>query len=223
MGVVADAVLAGGGTVTGVIPQHLWDKEVGHAGLTELLIVDSMHERKLAMADRADAFIALPGGVGTFEELFEAITWTQLGIHDKPVGLLDVAGFYAPAAGASSTSTVDAGFLRPGHREMITSSALEPERSPRPPRRAGSPSTSSEVARASTSAELRVDQRPVEDGPARPSSRAGWPRRRPSPAPRRCRGCRRCLHASRPSTVAAMSATASTDRRPRRGGSPSRS
>jgi len=118
MGTVADAVLAGGGTVTGVIPRHLWDKEVGHEGLTELLIVDSMHERKLAMADRSDAFIALPGGVGTFEELFEAITWTQLGIHDKPVGLLDVAGFYRPLL-AFLDGTVDAGFLRPGHRSMI--------------------------------------------------------------------------------------------------------
>ena len=85
MGIVADAVLAGGGEVVGVIPQLLWDKEVGHRGLTELLVVASMHERKLAMADRADAFIGLPGGVGTFEELFEAITWTQLGIHTKPV------------------------------------------------------------------------------------------------------------------------------------------
>jgi len=125
MGVVADAVLAGGGTATGVIPRHLWEKEVGHEGLTELLIVDSMHERKLAMADRADAFIALPGGVGTFEELFEAITWTQLGIHDKPVGLLDVAGFYAPLL-AFLDGTVDAGFLTPGHRSMIVD-ATDPE------------------------------------------------------------------------------------------------
>ena len=121
MGVVADAVLAGGGHVNGVIPKHLWDKEVGHTGLSELLVVDSMHERKLAMADRSDAFVALPGGVGTFEELFEAITWTQLGIHEKPVGLLDVAGFYAPLL-AFLDSTVDRGFLRPGHRDMILSS-----------------------------------------------------------------------------------------------------
>ena len=118
MGVVADAVLAGGGEVVGVIPQLLWDKEVGHRGLTELLIVGSMHERKLAMADRADAFIGLPGGVGTFEELFEAITWTQLGIHQKPVGLLDVAGFYGPLL-AFLDDTVDAGFLRAQHRDLI--------------------------------------------------------------------------------------------------------
>lgn len=118
MGEVADAVLAGGGEVTGVLPGLLWDKEVGHQGLTELLIVDTMHERKMAMADRADAFIALPGGVGTFEELFEAITWTQLGIHEKPVGLLDVSGFYRPLL-AFLDQTVAAGFLRPGHRDMI--------------------------------------------------------------------------------------------------------
>jgi hypothetical protein len=118
MGIVADAVLAGGGEVVGVIPQHLWDKEVGHRGLTELHIVGSMHERKLAMADRADAFIGLPGGVGTFEELFEAITWTQLGIHQKPVGLLDVAGFYGPLL-AFLDDTVDAGFLRAEHRDLI--------------------------------------------------------------------------------------------------------
>jgi len=118
MGEVADAVLAGGGEVVGVLPGLLWDKEVGHQGLTELLIVDTMHERKMAMADRADAFIALPGGVGTFEELFEAITWTQLGIHDKPVGLLDVAGFYRPLL-TFLDDTVASGFLKPGHRSMI--------------------------------------------------------------------------------------------------------
>jgi uncharacterized protein (TIGR00730 family) len=118
MGIVADAVLAGGGEVTGVIPQHLWDKEVGHRGLTELLVVGSMHERKLAMADRADAFIGLPGGVGTLEELFEAITWTQLGIQHKAVGFLDVAGFYQPLL-RFLDDTVDAGFVRSEHRSMV--------------------------------------------------------------------------------------------------------
>ena len=121
MGIVADAVLAAGGSVTGIIPQHLWDKEVGHRGLTELLVVGSMHERKLAMADRADGFIALPGGVGTFEELFEVLTWTQLGLHQKPVGVLDVAGFYAPLLGFLDTA-VTAGFLRQGHREILRAS-----------------------------------------------------------------------------------------------------
>lgn len=115
MGIIADTVLAGGGHVTGVIPQHLWDKEVGHNDLSELLIVGSMHERKLAMADRADGFIAMPGGVGTFEELFEVWTWTQLGIHEKPVGLLDVAGFYGPLLSFLDGAT-EAGFLGAQHR-----------------------------------------------------------------------------------------------------------
>lgn len=118
MGILADTVLAAGGTVTGVIPRHLWDKEVGHAGLTELLIVDSMHERKMAMADRGDAFIALPGGIGTLEELAEALTWTQLGIHTKPVGVVDVTGFFAQLLGFLDTAVL-AGFMKPEHRAML--------------------------------------------------------------------------------------------------------
>ncbi|MGI8754548.1 MAG: TIGR00730 family Rossman fold protein [Acidimicrobiales bacterium] len=120
MGEVADAALAAGGSVTGVITRQLVDKEVGHTGLTELLVVDSMHERKLAMADRADAFVALPGGFGTLEELFEVVTWSQLGIHAKPVGLLDGTGFYRPLL-AFLDSAVDAGFLRPAHRQILLS------------------------------------------------------------------------------------------------------
>ena len=120
MGIVADAALGAGGEVVGVIPRHLWEKEVGHRGLSELLIVDSMHERKMAMADRGDAFIALPGGVGTFEELFEAVTWTQLGIHRKPVGLLDVGGFYRPLL-SFLDDTVDAGFVSREHRQLVLS------------------------------------------------------------------------------------------------------
>lgn len=118
MGAVANAAMAAGGQVTGVITEQLLGKEVGHTAITELVVVSSMHERKLAMADAADAFVALPGGVGTFEELFEVLTWTQLGIHDKPVGVLDVAGFYAPLL-AFLDSTVAAGFVRPGHREFL--------------------------------------------------------------------------------------------------------
>lgn len=118
MGVLANTMLEAGGEVTGIIPQDLWDREVGHRGLTELLVVGTMHERKLAMADRADAFIALPGGVGTFEELFEVLTWTQLGIHHKPAGLLDAAEFYQPLLGFLD-ATVEAGFIRAGHRAIL--------------------------------------------------------------------------------------------------------
>lgn len=94
MGAIADAVLAAGGEVIGVIPGFLDDKELAHKGCTELHVVATMHERKLLMADRADAFIAMPGGYGTLEELFEVLTWGQLGLHQKPVGLLNVAGYY---------------------------------------------------------------------------------------------------------------------------------
>ena len=94
MGTVADAALAAGGQVIGVIPQALMDREVGHLGLSELHVVQTMHERKHLMAERADAFIALPGGIGTFEELFEVWSWQQLGYHDKPVALLNVEGYY---------------------------------------------------------------------------------------------------------------------------------
>jgi uncharacterized protein (TIGR00730 family) len=94
MGILADAALAAGGEVIGIIPRNMIARELGHAGVTSLIAVDSMHQRKQEMADLADAFLALPGGIGTMEELFEAYTWLQLGIHDKPVGLLNVAGFY---------------------------------------------------------------------------------------------------------------------------------
>ena len=99
MGVVADAVLAGGGEVIGVIPQALADREIAHAGVTDLRVVDSMHTRKAMMADLSDAFIAMPGGVGTFEEFFEAVTWTQLGVHRKPCGLLNAGGVLHAAGG----------------------------------------------------------------------------------------------------------------------------
>ncbi len=96
MGVVADAALAAGGEVIGVIPRNMIARDLAHEGLTSLIAVDSMHERKQKMADLSDAFIALPGGIGTMEELFEAFTWLQLDLHRKPVGLLNVCGFYAP-------------------------------------------------------------------------------------------------------------------------------
>ena len=96
MGVVADAALAAGALALGVIPRSLMEREVGHGGLTELQVVETMHERKRLMAEQADAFVALPGGIGTFEELFEVWTWRQLGYHDQPIGLLNVAGYYDP-------------------------------------------------------------------------------------------------------------------------------
>jgi uncharacterized protein (TIGR00730 family) len=96
MGLLADAALAAGGEVVGVLPQHLREREVGHTGLTRLELVGSMHERKARMADLADAFVALPGGTGTLDELIEIITWAQLGLHDKPVALNDVDDFWSP-------------------------------------------------------------------------------------------------------------------------------
>jgi len=118
MGVVADAVLAAGGEAIGVIPQALADREIAHSGLTDLHVVDSMHTRKALMADLSDAFIAMPGGVGTFEEIFEAITWTQLGVHRKPCGFLNAAAFYTPLI-TFIDQAVSEGFIKPVHRKMI--------------------------------------------------------------------------------------------------------
>jgi hypothetical protein len=110
MGEVADATLAAGGRVVGIIPQTLQDREVGHKGLTELHVVQTMHQRKQMMAERADIFIALPGGIGTLEELYEVWTWRQLGYHDQPIGLLNTAGFY-DALLRFMDHTVTEGFL----------------------------------------------------------------------------------------------------------------
>jgi uncharacterized protein (TIGR00730 family) len=118
MGVIADAALAAGGEVIGVIPQALKDREIAHTGVRDLRVVDSMHTRKAMMADLSDAFIAMPGGVGTFEEFFEAITWTQLGLHRKPCGLLNAGEFYTPLV-AFIDQAVSEGFIRPVHRSMI--------------------------------------------------------------------------------------------------------
>jgi len=96
MGLLADAALAAGGKVTGVIPRRLVDAEVAHPGVTELLVVDSMHDRKRLMADRADAFAVLPGGIGTLDELFETLSWKQLELHDKPILVVDIGGYWAP-------------------------------------------------------------------------------------------------------------------------------
>jgi uncharacterized protein (TIGR00730 family) len=118
MGVVADAVLSGGGTAVGVIPQALVDKELAHRSLTELHIVETMHQRKALMADLSDGFVALPGGYGTVDELFEILTWAQLGLHTKPVGLLNVAGFFDPLL-VWVDRCVNEGFLRPEHRDLL--------------------------------------------------------------------------------------------------------
>lgn len=122
MGELADAALGAGGEVIGVIPRSLADREVAHLGLTDLRIVSSMHERKAMMAELSDAFIAMPGGMGTYEELFEVITWSQLGLHKKACGLLDVEGFYAPLV-AFVDRAVSEGFIKPAHRGIVVSDA----------------------------------------------------------------------------------------------------
>lgn len=119
MGVIADAVLASGGEAIGVIPDSLVARELAHTGLTELQVVPSMHARKARMAELADAFIALPGGYGTFEELFEVITWAQLGIHRKPIGLLNVAGYFN-ALKALVDQAIAEGFIRAEHWHLLT-------------------------------------------------------------------------------------------------------
>ena len=118
MGMLAEDTLSAGGEVVGVIPQHLMDYEVGHDGLTELHVVGSMHERKALMADLADGFVALPGGMGTLEELAEILTWAQLGLHRKPVGALDVDGYWQPLLTFLDHAR-DEEFLRPSHRELL--------------------------------------------------------------------------------------------------------
>jgi uncharacterized protein (TIGR00730 family) len=118
MGVVADAALADGGEVIGVIPQRLVDRELAHRGLSALHVVDSMHARKAKMASLSDAFVALPGGFGTLDELAEIVTWRQLGLHDKPFGLLDVDGYFEPLI-AWTRRAVEDGFVKPEHRALL--------------------------------------------------------------------------------------------------------
>jgi uncharacterized protein (TIGR00730 family) len=117
MGTVADAVMDGGGEAVGVMPEALEAKEVAHGGLTELAVVGSMHERKQRMVELSDGFVALPGGLGTLEELFEVLTWAQLGIHEKPCGVLNVAGFYDGLVSHLDGAT-EAGFVSPAHRDL---------------------------------------------------------------------------------------------------------
>jgi uncharacterized protein (TIGR00730 family) len=122
MGALADAARAAGGEVVGVMPQQLVDREIGHTGIDDLRVVGSMHERKALMVELADAFIALPGGIGTLEELFEVYTWAQLGIHSKPLGLLDVAGYFEPLAAFLDQAVIER-FLRPESRAMLAVAA----------------------------------------------------------------------------------------------------
>jgi uncharacterized protein (TIGR00730 family) len=120
MGMMADACLQAGGRVVGVIPKALVEKEWAHSGCSELHVVDNMHERKRLMAERADAFLAMPGGIGTFEEFFEVWTWRQLGYHDKPVGLLNIKGYYDNLLAFLSTA-VRQGFMNAGQMQLISS------------------------------------------------------------------------------------------------------
>jgi uncharacterized protein (TIGR00730 family) len=123
MGAVADAALAAGGEVIGVIPENLMHREVPHRGLTELRVVADMHQRKAAMAEAADGFLVLPGGAGTLEEFFEVWTWAQLGLHAKPIGLVDVNGFYQPLL-RMVEHLVETGFLRAEYAEIL---AVDPD------------------------------------------------------------------------------------------------
>jgi uncharacterized protein (TIGR00730 family) len=122
MGVVADATLQAGGEVLGIIPESLMLKEVGHGSLTDLIVTRTMHERKAKMEEAADGFIALPGGFGTFDELCEILTWAQLGIHSKPIGLLNTAGFFDQLNGFLDF-VMDQGFIRPDHRSLLIEGA----------------------------------------------------------------------------------------------------
>jgi uncharacterized protein (TIGR00730 family) len=118
MGICADAALAAGGRVVGIIPRHLQSLEVGHEGLSELHVVDSMHSRKRMMVDRSDAFLVLPGGFGTLDETFEVLTWRQLRLHDKPIVLLNAAGYWDPLL-ALVDRMIGAGFAQPAHRRLF--------------------------------------------------------------------------------------------------------
>ena len=122
MGAIADAVVAAGGDVIGVMPQALIDKEIGHPGIDELIVTTTMHERKAIMADRADGFIALPGGFGTLDEFCEILTWAQLGYHSKPCGILDIDGFFTDLLAFFDHAT-SRGFIQPQHRQMLIESS----------------------------------------------------------------------------------------------------
>lgn len=119
MGILADAAIAAGGSVVGIIPEHIQALEVEHTGLAELHVVDSMHTRKRMMVDRSDAFIVLPGGLGTMDETFEILTWKQLRLHDKPIVIVDVDGYWSPLTGMIE-HMIERGFCQPAHRALFT-------------------------------------------------------------------------------------------------------
>ncbi len=125
MGILADAMVAKGGEIVGVIPKNLVSKEVAHTGINDLRIVDSMHERKALMAELAEAFIALPGGLGTFEEFFEMLTWSQLGLHKKPIGLLNIRNYYSPLLQLIEVGVKEQ-FIPEEHRKLVLD-AEDPE------------------------------------------------------------------------------------------------
>ena len=178
MGIVADAALAAGGEVIGVLPGKLFEREVAHDGLTELHVVASMHERKALMSELADAFIALPGGYGTIEEVVEAVTWTQLGIHAKPVGLLDVDGYFdhlvalpRPRRGRRPAAARAAGRCC-----CATTTPAAPARpaatgAPRPPRRRSTADAATDAARLTVDRARPVATVPDRGGRARSRSR----------------------------------------------------
>ena len=117
MGIAADAALAAGGRVVGIIPRHLETVEVGHGGLSELIVTENMHDRKRAMFERADAFVSLPGGLGTLDETFEIVTWKQLGLHDKPVIIADIGGYWAPLR-TLLEAVIDGAYAKPNVRAL---------------------------------------------------------------------------------------------------------
>ena len=122
MGAIADQVLKQGGEVIGVLPKMLATKELKHTGVTQMHLTENMHDRKALMAEQADAFIAMPGGYGTFEELFEILTWAQLGIHRKSIGVLDTNGYYQPLL-QMIEHAISAGFIKPEHRQLLVAAA----------------------------------------------------------------------------------------------------
>ncbi|WP_101841912.1 TIGR00730 family Rossman fold protein [Halobacillus sp. Marseille-P3879] len=122
MGAMADAILEHGGKVTGIMPTALFEKEIVHQGVTTFIEVDTMHQRKEKMSQLADGFIALPGGFGTLEELFETITWAQIGLHEKPVGLFNIQGYYSPLLNLMDHA-IEAGFVSPENRTILLESA----------------------------------------------------------------------------------------------------